>query len=109
MLGSDYFVLNLDHPKYFPGSNILTLHFGADDAVKIESQDIKKTKTELMNQLQKAFPNEIPEPIKIHVTNWTHNPLSYGSYSALPIGFTSRMWKELKKTIEIVDKNILIG
>ena len=52
-----------------------------------------------MNEIQKAYPNEIPEPLDVHVTNWTHNPLSYGSYSALPIGFTNHMWKEVKANI----------
>ena len=71
-----------------------------DDAIKIESQDVEKTKSEVMELLQGAFMDTIPNPIDMHVTNWTHNPYSYGSYSALPIGFTNGMWEELRKNVD---------
>lgn len=88
--------LNLDHPKYFPGSNMITFLFVGDIAVRIESQDVKKTEYELMTELRKLR-KSIPDPLRIHVTNWTNNPFSYGSYSAWPIGFTYGQWKEIIK------------
>ena len=91
--------LNLDHRKYFPGSNMITLHFVGDKAVYIESQAIETTKSVLMEELQKFFATTIPWPDAIHVTNWTHNPFSYGSYSALPLGLTSDMRRELNKNV----------
>ena len=41
-------VFNLDHQKYFPGSNIITFYFIGDMAVRLESQEIDKTKMDLM-------------------------------------------------------------
>ena len=96
-LGLQSMALNLNHPKYFPGSNMLTIHFVGDDAVRIESQNPEKTKSEIMQLLRGAFHGSIPNPILMHVTNWTHNSYSYGSYSAIPIGFTLNMWEELRK------------
>ena len=93
------FALNLDHPKYFPGSNMITIHFVGDNAIKIESQDNQKTKSELMEQLQRTYSDGIPEPLEMRVTNWTNNPFTHGSYSALPMGFTRQMWKELKENM----------
>jgi polyamine oxidase len=98
-IGFATWALNLDHPKYFPGSNMITIHFVGDDAIKIESQDIQKTKLELIKQLRKTYPDVVPEPLEMHVTNWTNNPLTYGSYSAKPMGFTRRMWMELKENV----------
>ena len=91
--------LNLDHKKYFPGSNMITLHFVGDKAVYIESQAIETTKSVLMEELQKFFATTIPWPDEIHVTNWTHNPFSYGSYSALSLGLTSDMRRELNRNV----------
>ena len=88
--------LNLNHPKYFPGSNMIAFHFVGDIAVRLESQDIKKTELELMTELRKLN-NSIPDPLRIHVTNWTNNPFTYGSYSTCPIGFTKDNWEEISK------------
>ena len=98
-IGLASFGLNLDNPKIFPGSNIITFHSVGDNAIKVETQDVEATKSELMRELRKFYTDTIPEPIDIHVTNWTSNPFSYGSYSALPIGFTSTMWKELRTNV----------
>ena len=45
--GYQSLAFNLNHPKYFPGSNMITFHFVGDDAVKIESQERGKTKSDL--------------------------------------------------------------
>ena len=91
--------VNLDHSKYFPGSNMIATFFHGDDAIKVESQDIHETKSELMKIFRRAYSDNIPDPINIHVTNWTHNPLSYGSYSATQLGFTSEMWDLLRENV----------
>ena len=52
-----------------------------------------------MQLLRGGFQGSIPDPILMHVTNWTHNSYSYGSYSAIPIGFTYKMWEELRKNV----------
>ena len=91
--------INLDHPKYLPGSKTITFHSVGDNAVNVESQDVQKTQLDIMRELQTLYTYTIPEPDDIYVTNWTHNPFSYGSYSALPIGFTSTMWEELRKNV----------
>ena len=90
-------VFNLDHQKYFPGSNILTFYFIGDIAVRLESQEVDKTKMDLMQELHQLFGLLIPDPIDIHVTNWTKNPFYYGSWSSLPVGYTSAMWDEMRK------------
>ena len=89
--------VNLDHSKHFPGSNMIATFFHGDDAIKVESQDIHETKSEIMKIFRRAYSDNIPDPIDIHVTNWTHNPLSYGSYSATQLGFTSEMWDLLRE------------
>merc|ERR1712012_686569 len=98
-LGVQSMALNLNHPKYFPGSNMLTIHFVGDDAVKIESQNPEETKSGIMQLLRGVFPASIPNPTLMHITNWTYNPYSFGSYSAIPIGFTHKMWEELRTNV----------
>ena len=63
----------------------------------MESQDIHETKSEIMKIFRRAYSDTISDPIDVHVTNWTHNPLSYGSYSATQLGFTSEMWDLLRE------------
>ena len=64
----------------------------------METQPVKKTKKQIMRHLRSMFPGEtIPKPDKIHVTNWTNNPFSYGSYSALSLGYTEDLWEEMRK------------
>ena len=96
-IGSYTWALNLDHPKYLPGSKMLTFHFVGDFARKIETQDISTTQAEAMKNLRNLFGNSIPHPVAIHVTNWSHNPFSYGSYSSFPMGYTHRLWEDMRK------------
>eukprot|EP00404_Azadinium_spinosum_P025568 CAMPEP_0180678054 /NCGR_PEP_ID=MMETSP1037_2-20121125/68179_1 /TAXON_ID=632150 /ORGANISM="Azadinium spinosum, Strain 3D9" /LENGTH=274 /DNA_ID=CAMNT_0022707675 /DNA_START=111 /DNA_END=933 /DNA_ORIENTATION=+ len=89
--------LNLDHPKYAPGSKILSYHFVDDFAKQVESQPVEVTKAHIMKSLRQQFGSTIEEPLKILVTNWTHNPLTFGSYSNWPIGYTTPEWEEMVK------------
>jgi len=80
--------LNLDHPKYFPGSNTVTFHFAGEIAQRVEAQSVTITQLEVMEQLRSQFGNDIPEPLDIYVSNWSNDPLSYGSFTDWPLGYT---------------------
>ena len=96
-VGRFAWALNLDHKKYFPGSNIITFHMGGHNAVQVDSQSIHKTKFEIMTKPRNVYGESILDPIGIHVSNWTHNPFSYGSYSAWPLGYTKKSWEAMRR------------
>lgn len=62
----------------------------------MESQPVKETKKQIMRHLRSMFGKNIPKPDNIHVTNWTNNPFSYGSYSAVSLGYTENLWEEMR-------------
>lgn len=90
--------INFDHPKYLPGSKMLSYHFVDELAARIESQPTDQTQKEIMEQLRITFNSStIPDPIGIKVTNWTNDPWTYGGYSAWPLGLTEGEWLSMKK------------
>ena len=89
--------LNLDHEKYFLGSNMISFHVTDYFAVDIESQAINRTENEIMIKIRSVYGRTVPNPVGIHVTNWTNNPFSYGSYSAWPMGYTKHSWEQMRK------------
>ena len=58
----------------------------SDLAQRVQSQPVHVTTAEVYAELARVFPRAVP-PLAVHVTNWSHDPLSYGSYSTLPFGF----------------------
>ena len=64
----------------------------------METQPVKSTSNEIMEHLRSMFPDQkIPDPINIHVTDWTNNPFSYGSYSAISLGTTDYLPEVMRK------------
>mmetsp|Transcript_169329 Transcript_169329/g.537859 ORF Transcript_169329/g.537859 Transcript_169329/m.537859 type:complete len:132 (-) Transcript_169329:419-814(-) len=88
---------NVDHPKYYPGFKILESHFCDDISRRVETQPVSETQTEIVVQLRGLFGQSTPDPVDILVTNWTHNPLSYGSYSWWPMNYTEEQWEAMKR------------
>jgi len=88
--------LNLDHPKYLPGSKMLSFHFAGEMAARFESQPHTLTQTEVMVQLRKLYGPCIPEPNILWISNWTNDPLAYGSYSTWPLGYEGEAWLSMK-------------
>ena len=71
----------------------------------METQPVKSTRNEIMKHLRSMFPDQkVPDPINIHVTDWTSNPFSYGSYSAISLG-TTGLWN-LGKAMRKSEKNL---
>ncbi|CAF3236303.1 unnamed protein product [Rotaria sp. Silwood2] len=53
-----------------------------NEANRIETLTNEQVVNEVLNELQKMFPNQsIPMPIESFVTRWKSNPFSNGSYS----------------------------
>lgn len=40
-----------------------------------------------MTLLRNAFGDQIPDPEDILVSDWTNNPLSYGTWASMPVGW----------------------
>ena len=80
------------------GSKTIQFHLTDEKAKRMESQSVKKTRKEIMRVLRSMFPGKnIPQPEKMHVTNWANDPFSYGSYSAWPLGYTEDLWEAIKE------------
>mmetsp|Transcript_24836 Transcript_24836/g.41184 ORF Transcript_24836/g.41184 Transcript_24836/m.41184 type:complete len:288 (+) Transcript_24836:1-864(+) len=89
--------INLDHPKYLPGSKILSFHMASDVARRIESQHAEVTQVQIMKELRFLFGEDIPDPLAIKTSDWLHFPLTFGSYSWWPIGFTEIEWMAMRR------------
>ena len=89
--------LNLDHEKYFPGSKMLTFHPMGETARRIENQLETETMKEVNVIMKKMFGPTAPDATEIHVTNWTNNPFSYGSWSSIPHGYSMSEWELVRK------------
>jgi len=88
--------LNLDLPKYLPGCKILTFHVSNANARMIETQPIDDTINAVLEVLNKVYGSTYVSAVTAtHVTNWTNNPLSYGSYSDWPLGYTEDQHNEM--------------
>ena len=92
--------LNLNHEKYFPGSKMFTFHCMGDAAKRVASQPETDTLKEVNKIMRKLFGAKATRATKIHVTNWTHNPSSYGSWSAMPYGYGKKQWELMRKNEE---------
>ena len=94
--------LNLDHPKYFKGSKMLTCHSMGPTAKRIESQTTTETKDEVNKIMAHMFrgEQEVDRTVEnIHVTSWSNNSLFYGAYSDVPVGVTQQELDLVKKNV----------
>lgn len=82
--GKFRFILNYDY--YFPNSNILIFFLTASHAKEME-KDPKDTLNQAMEVLTKLF-EKTSELVSHHLTNWSSNPYTLGSYSFMGVGMT---------------------
>mmetsp|Transcript_51549 Transcript_51549/g.95364 ORF Transcript_51549/g.95364 Transcript_51549/m.95364 type:complete len:533 (+) Transcript_51549:70-1668(+) len=92
--------INLNHPKLYPGSKALDFHFVGDDAETVESMSETGVQAVLMQELHGIYGSDIPNATKIYVTNWTHDPYTYGSYSDWPYGYFESEWLEMTRSLD---------
>ena len=71
-----------------------------DAAKRVASQPETDTLKEVNKIMRKLFGAKATRATKIHVTNWTHNPSSYGSWSAMPYGYGKKQWELMRKNEE---------
>ncbi|KAJ8308858.1 hypothetical protein KUTeg_013732 [Tegillarca granosa] len=77
--------------KYIPGSNILSFTVTDDEASRINRLTDEEIKNEAMQVLRQMYPNiTVPEPINFLMPRWLSDPLTMGSYSAWPTGYTNK-------------------
>jgi len=88
--------------NFFPITDqpiILAFNFGSTGK-KLENQTDETIKQQMMEALRKTYPNStIPVPIKIIHTSWANDPLSFGTYSFIPMTGSSSDMDELAKPI----------
>ena len=94
--------LNLDIPKYFPGSKMLTFHCMGITARRIANETTEKLKQEVYDIMNQMFPGKATFPTNLVVTTWTIEPFSYGSWSAMPKrygqpGFSKEEWSIVRR------------
>lgn len=77
-----------DLGTYYDDRPILEFHIVGNDAVRVATQTPKQTQDELMVIMRKAFGEHTPEPIRIHCTSWSSNPLTLGAFSVRPHGMS---------------------
>jgi polyamine oxidase len=81
--------VNLDLPKFLPGSKILSFNVCCETARIIETQPKEITVAHAIDILERAYGSETVSKVTAsHVTNWTNDRYSYGSYADWPIGYT---------------------
>mmetsp|Transcript_43760 Transcript_43760/g.101062 ORF Transcript_43760/g.101062 Transcript_43760/m.101062 type:complete len:520 (-) Transcript_43760:38-1597(-) len=95
-------MVNRDHPSMYPGSKSLEFHFAGETARIIESLPVGELQEGLMAELEDFFGESLPSPHTIAVTNWTHNPYAYGSFSTWPFGFLESEWLEMISNLDSV-------
>lgn len=91
---------SLDGPGFLPGSGIIFVTVIQEQSYRVESQDDKETKEEVLAVLRKMFGAEnVPEPIAFMYPRWTLEPWAYGSYSNWPPGTTLEMHQNLRANL----------
>eukprot|EP00475_Leptophrys_vorax_P041059 TRINITY_DN7711_c0_g1_i4.p1 TRINITY_DN7711_c0_g1~~TRINITY_DN7711_c0_g1_i4.p1 ORF type:complete len:521 (+),score=161.00 TRINITY_DN7711_c0_g1_i4:87-1649(+) len=105
---------NMNHPKYFPGSNILMVTATTPESIRIEQQSVEKTIDEAVAVLETIFlekvnaknhsnggvdRRKILRPKAVEIPRWKSDPLTRGSFTNWPIGFTDKQKEKLKGTV----------
>mmetsp|Transcript_37085 Transcript_37085/g.86894 ORF Transcript_37085/g.86894 Transcript_37085/m.86894 type:complete len:529 (-) Transcript_37085:247-1833(-) len=95
-------ILNRDNSKLNSGSKVIEMRFTGAQAVAIESGTVPEAQALIMAELRTVYGASIPDPTSILLTNWTHDPYSYGSYMVWPFGYTRQEWELMKASINDV-------
>ncbi|CBF71190.1 hypothetical protein AN6658.2 [Aspergillus nidulans FGSC A4] len=92
---------SLSTDGFLPGSNIIFVTVVQDQAYRAERQSDEQTKREVLEVLQKMFPDKhIPDPIAFTYPRWSTEPWAYGSYSNWPAGTTLEMHQNLRANVD---------
>jgi len=78
---------------------ILLGFVGGSTAQKIETWSNEAIITHTMDNLKNIFGNHIPQPENYFITRWAQDPLSYGSYSFIPVGATAQDYDVLAEPL----------
>ncbi|MBM2820051.1 MAG: monoamine oxidase, partial [Nitrosarchaeum sp.] len=86
---------------------ILAFNVGST-AERLEHETDETIKQQIMEALRKTYPySTIPDPVKIIRTSWATDPLSFGTYSFIPVTGTTSDIDELAKPVD--DKLFFAG
>ncbi len=90
----------MDFHKFTDKPIILAFNVGSTaEGLQSESDD-NVIEEQMMEALRKTYPNStIPDPVKIIRTSWAHDPLSFGTYSFIPVTGATSDIDELAKPI----------
>ncbi|KAK0200982.1 amine oxidase [Desarmillaria ectypa] len=92
---------SLDHPNFFPGSGLIFATVTGDWSLRIEGLSDKQVQDEVLDVLQKMYPNvTIPEPTEFLFPRWHSDPLYRGSYSNWPPSFFSQHHDNLRSNVD---------
>jgi polyamine oxidase len=87
---------NLNHADRTPGSNTLLLFLGNPESVKYENMDDADVQAAVVEKLKATFPDAtVPEPSAFTMTRWGLDPLAFGCYSALNVGFVDDSYETI--------------
>lgn len=75
---------------------ILEFHLTHVEAHRVVSQDVAKTKEEIMGVLRNIYGSDIPDPTRIVCTGWSKDPNFYGSYTNWPVEMSKDDYKALR-------------
>ena len=87
------FIIVKDNP------NVLNFDVTGDLAIKVATQNLNKTKDEMMEILRKIYGNDIPEPTNIIVSNFTTNSLFHGAYTVFSPGVSESIFEDILEPV----------
>ncbi len=78
--------------------NLFVSSIAGDDALRVETQEMNKTKVEFTETFRRFFGKSISKP-KVFVTQANTNPLYYGAIPSFPSGATYEDYDKLREPI----------
>jgi len=76
--------------QYYGKKPILIGMIGGAYASHFETLSNEEVARLAMEDLRKGFGAHVPEPVSVHLTRWSQDPFSRGSYSGLPMGASNK-------------------
>lgn len=76
-------IINLAATHHQP---VLVMLAGGKLGARLESGDLAEARTWAMSVLRDVFGSNVPEPVSVSRTDWSRDPWSLGSYTAMVVG-----------------------
>ncbi|XP_033117999.1 polyamine oxidase 1-like [Anneissia japonica] len=90
---------NLEAEGLFPkGTNMLVAFVVGNEAKRIEQQSNDETSAEITTVLRTLF-DGATAPTKIHQTDWSMNPFTYGAYSNWPVEVSEECFQKIQSRV----------